>query len=64
MPTQVAFVDRLGVSEEGDDQGGLTAEMFSLFFREVCRAARSPPDLPSLCPRSPIHLLLGAVAVP
>ena len=32
---QVTLLDRFGMAEEGDDQGGLTAEMFSLFFREV-----------------------------
>ena len=35
MPTQVTLLDRFGMTEEGDDQGGLTAEMFSIFFREV-----------------------------
>ena len=35
MPTHVSFVDRFGVTEEGNDAGGLTAEMLSLFFREV-----------------------------
>ena len=35
MPTQVTLLDRFGVAEEGADQGGLTAEMFSIFFREV-----------------------------
>ena len=35
MPTQVTLLDRFGMAEEGADQGGLTAEMFSIFFREV-----------------------------
>ena len=35
MPTQVTLLDRFDMAEEGADQGGLTAEMFSIFFREV-----------------------------
>ena len=38
VPTQVSFVDEFGGKEEGDDEGGLTAELFNLFFREVFHA--------------------------
>ena len=33
--TSVVFVDANGDEEEGNDQGGLTVEMYSSFFREV-----------------------------
>ena len=33
--TEVTFFDAHGTEEEGDDQGGLTVEMYSSFFREV-----------------------------
>ena len=33
--TEVTFFDAHGTQEEGDDQGGLTVEMYSSFFREV-----------------------------
>jgi hypothetical protein len=36
QPTQVTFIDGNGNEEEGDDLGGLTEEMFSSFFSEVC----------------------------
>ena len=34
-PTVVSFVSALGDVEDGDDRGGLTAEMFTLFWREA-----------------------------
>ena len=33
--TSVVFIDANGDEEEGNDQGGLTVEMYSSFFREV-----------------------------
>ena len=38
MISQVTFLDEHGLAEEGEDQGGLTAEMHALFWREVLRA--------------------------
>ena len=52
MPTHVSFVDRFGVTEEGNDAGGLTAEMLSLFFREVA------------APHSSVHLSLTLQRTP
>ena len=51
MPTAVSFVDGFGAVEEGDDAGGLTAEMFNLFFREVVGAERQCKVAPSLYDR-------------
>ena len=52
MPTHVSFVDRFGATEEGNDAGGLTAEMLSLFFREVA------------APHSSVHLSLTLQRTP
>jgi hypothetical protein len=35
--TCVTFLDAWGAVEEGQDEGGLSAEMFSLFWKEVVR---------------------------
>ena len=37
QPTLVYFVDEFGQAEDGVDQGGLSAEMHSSFWREVLR---------------------------
>ena len=39
--TVVTFIDPWGEPEEGEDLGGLTAEMYSLFWRECVRAEHS-----------------------
>eukprot|EP01052_Picozoa_sp_SAG31_P027360 SAG31_NODE_2556_length_5495_cov_27.724055_2_plen_639_part_00 len=33
--TEVTMIDRFGIKEDGVDQGGLTAELYASFFREV-----------------------------
>ena len=38
------LADEHGLAEEGEDQGGLTAEMHALFWREVLRAERDQRD--------------------
>lgn len=40
--TRVTFVDSNGVAEEGVDQGGLTSEMYTLFFRELTTRKPNP----------------------
>ena len=47
--TRVRFVDATGEDEEGEDEGGLTVEMFSSFFREMLSpAARSSSGSPKM----------------
>ena len=40
--TCVTFIDTHGRREEGEDHGGLTVEMYSSFYREVCRHSHLP----------------------